>query len=1625
MKKKSNSNSTVYSIASTYEGAANYNVNPRTGNLELSLSPPSIIGFFGGIITPSISYSQSKVESGEMLLGLPLGWSFNLSYISMGSITINGKTIYEIDPLYSSGLKYYELLNLHFKYHNKTPLRNDPNRTYVNTLEFQSGEVQYFDENGLLIAIEDRFGNHIIIEYIGGGGVYNSKIDKIIDSNKKEIKFSYKDERIDIIYHQTSNTISFSYLFDKNTNLLTGYIDPNGKTIQIINNGGFNKNLISEVHYPNNLRVEYHYGNINYSDGYLEVVETMIEKYEKELRTLHFNYDPIGNGHNYTGYPVYRATKFDEDPLLQSHDNQYFYTTLIDDGLLVTEYKYNFLHLELEKQTYSKSDCSQILSKQTNSYQGQDTLGFFTSFAELPVNYQMPTCVLTEVYKDRKVRRYKAESSFDKYGELIGTCSYESSMDGELFLKGTTVFIYDHENYGLLVQSDNTEYRSVLCKTTSKRTRVVNELLKNNKNISKSTFGPVITDNSNEIFEPKKKSIFEYDSAGRVKSVEYSWTDELSHELKSTFQLTSYEITEQELITRITDAQGNTGTTKTNVVTGWLNSQTDALGAQTKYFYDNTGRTISETNSVDVTTCWSYEDYINKVTTTFSNGYEIYQYSNGFGLPVKSSDNMTKDRKERTLEINEYDPNGRLKYTEGILGDNSRVITEYSQYGLPKSIENSQGDVISGENDPVTLLNKSFFNDQELYEVEVNEQLSPVKIVKSNFPSRTSTVSSSQYNNYEQIISNVLDTDSPGKEWRKTHYKYNYASQLQIVNVEGSDGIIANKEIQRDLFSNITNTVVATGHINEKKVSTASSSTLFYNNLNQLIEERNQLGQSYCYSYDKAGRLDSYTDYNGITFTYSYFSNSQIRSECYVDDQGILHEKKFEYDLVSRFFVSIEDFVNGESVGKIIYDYFIDGTLKSMIYPDGKSIKYVYDEDTAQLSSFTDAFGHQTLYFYDQFGRLNKMECPDSNNSLCFNYYTKDESKINSGKIKSTRINNGLETLYHYNNSGILISKTQIDSTLEVTKNEIIKQIYKLDDLTGNIIEATYSSALNPRCENLNYKCVYEYNCLNQLTMEEKKDKMGTRLHTTRYTYDAANNLLTESILDKSRKLTRKIYQYDQDNKLKNICSVNSNITIKYDPSGNVINDGMGNKFDYDNKNRLVEHTNTLNGACSRYGYYPDGTRSHKWVDNELIKYFYDGNSVANIVNEEQGDKHSHYLMLSSQRYIRFVSDAYNTDIDYLLSNYKDTFAVISNSDTLKTSYSYCPYGAQKKLTTNKSSSILNISENPFQYTQEYTDSESGLIYLRARYYNPMIKRFMTRDKEHLFNRYNYANSNPVMESDPTGRNASAGFIGVVVTVLQVIAVVALVVIVVEALTGNKSSGSSSSQSDASSGSSSSKSDTNDTNNSQGAEINGSQAREFFRRSNPGLSGSLSDRQQQAVSIVYPELMLRSGLSGGTEVPRTQSDNVGNVYQQQQMNNIQNQGVVADQAAQIQQMMAVERERERVRRRRAFRGHVFQNILLFLAFLAVYIIDNSNSDDYDISYETIGFGSGLIVLSALFQIINRGYWYSIINGVISGGLTILLGIYSGHSRPRLNLFFINLFYFSLSSSLLIALRASE
>ena len=72
------------------------------------------------------------------------------------------------------------------------------------------------------------------------------------------------------------------------------------------------------------------------------------------------------------------------------------------------------------------------------------------------------------------------------------------------------------------------------------------------------------------------------------------------------------------------------------------------------------------------------------------------------------------------------------------------------------------------------------------------------------------------------------------------------------------------------------------------------------------------------------------------------------------------------------------------------------------------------------------------------------------------------------------------------------------------------------------------------------------------------------------------------------------------------------------------------------------------------------------------------------------------------------------------------------------------------------------VNKNRLNFTGRKEDTDSGLMYYRARYYDPLIGRFITEDPKGFgagVNFYAYVQNNPINANDPTGLTMKSNFI--------------------------------------------------------------------------------------------------------------------------------------------------------------------------------------------------------------------------------------------------------------------------
>ncbi len=115
-----------------------------------------------------------------------------------------------------------------------------------------------------------------------------------------------------------------------------------------------------------------------------------------------------------------------------------------------------------------------------------------------------------------------------------------------------------------------------------------------------------------------------------------------------------------------------------------------------------------------------------------------------------------------------------------------------------------------------------------------------------------------------------------------------------------------------------------------------------------------------------------------------------------------------------------------------------------------------------------------------------------------------------------------------------------------------------------------------------------------------------------------------------------------------------------------------------------------------------------------------------------------------------YGENAAGTKQYYLFNGHGDVVQLTGLNGIVTKRYDYDAFGNEKAPDVNDT--------NVFRYCGEYFDKETGTIYLRARYYDPTIGRFVTedsywgKDSDPLsLNLYTFAHNNPILYIDPSG----------------------------------------------------------------------------------------------------------------------------------------------------------------------------------------------------------------------------------------------------------------------------------
>ena len=212
-------------------------------------------------------------------------------------------------------------------------------------------------------------------------------------------------------------------------------------------------------------------------------------------------------------------------------------------------------------------------------------------------------------------------------------------------------------------------------------------------------------------------------------------------------------------------------------------------------------------------------------------------------------------------------------------------------------------------------------------------------------------------------------------------------------------------------------------------------------------------------------------------------------------------------------------------------------------------------------------------------------------------------------------------------------------------------------------------------------------------------------------------------------------------------------ITYHYDTRGNRTNhivnttipyNTIADTYGYNNWDELSQFA--TGETTYQYQYDPEGLRTKKESTSGTVRYHLDNNGRV-IAESDASDLVTAQNIWGHKALARKVNGAYYY---YLYNGHGDVVQVLDVNGIVVNSYSYDEWGN----ITSKTETI----ENPIRYAGEYYDEESGLYYLRARYYDPTTGRFISEDSNEgsitnplSLNLYTYCINNPLIYIDPTG----------------------------------------------------------------------------------------------------------------------------------------------------------------------------------------------------------------------------------------------------------------------------------
>ena len=740
---------------------------------------------------------------------------------------------------------------------------------------------------------------------------------------------------------------------------------------------------------------------------------------------------------------------------------------------------------------------------------------------------------------------------------------------------------------------------------------------------------------------------------------------------------------------------------------GEVLTATDALGGLTTNTYDAAGNLLSVTDALNNTTALTYDTRGELLTMTNPLGKVTtlaYDTSGNISQTTDALSNVTRfayDARGRVITVTDalnnitsygYDLAGRLnKITRP---DNSIITFTYDLAGRPTKVTDPLGNVNSFAYDSAYRLTgeTDALNKSVSYSYDLMSNLIGVTDQLGN----TTNVGYDEFNRPETVT--YPPAVAGGTRLQETT-EYDAAGNVtRRTDTAGRVTTFAYDNANR--LVKVTDPAL---QLTQYEYNARSNVTAVVDALNQRyafdydalgrVRAMTRAGMMMTFAYDAVGNRIQRTDFNNLTVNYTYDELNRLTNITYPDASTTT----YAYDQLSQLTAATN--INGTV--SFVYDNL--GRVTSTTDVWGQVINYAYDANDRRTKM---SFGSTTFatYTYDALNRLTKIT-DDARQATSYAYDF-------SGRVTSRTLPNSVVTTYAYDGLGRLsqlkdAKKRTVINDNQYSYNSASEIIQNIDqsgthaygyDALDRLTSATYTGTAP---ESYAYDGVgnrtssqrsatYSYQPFNRLT--------GT--DTAGYLYDNNGNMILKSDLAGTTQ-----FQWDFENRLTQVVTPSSgSVTYKYDALGRRVQSapstGVSTNFTYDGDDIAQDKTNT-----------------------NVITEYLNGPGVDNKIRQKGASSKTTYYFTQDQ--LGSIS------------------ALTSTNGSLFERETYDGYG-----------NSAGSANTRYGFTGRERDQVTGLMYYRARWYDPQLGRFISEDPIGLaggVNSFGYVGNDPQNRVDPSG----------------------------------------------------------------------------------------------------------------------------------------------------------------------------------------------------------------------------------------------------------------------------------